>query len=192
MTEAQAHLLLIFVGIIAVAALIQFIALAAMGVALARFFADAKTLVDEAKGKFYPMAETIHRLATTTEGIVDDAAPKVRRITSNIADTSDVYRAKVGQIDTFITETTTKARKQRDRVDAAATHLMDRTEEITTSVQNGFMAPFRQVAGIIGGLRAGIETLIRSEQEPTTPRVPKPRAFQGDNIYTGLEDDYHA
>jgi hypothetical protein len=34
------------------------------------------------------------------------------------------------------------------------------TEEISSTVQQGIKAPIRQIAGVVAGLKAGMETLI--------------------------------
>lgn len=195
MTDNQVHLLLVYTAIVSFAVLIQAVALFAIAMAVRKLLTNVTELAGEAKGKVYPIMELVSKVTlrtesilARTEGLLADVEPKVKRVTSNIADTSDIYRAKVAEIDAFVSDATRKAKRQSDRVDGMVTDVLTRTAELKDQVQHAILMPVRQMTGIVGALRAGIENLMHAE----TKRTPKPVAFEGDSIRTGLEDDYHA
>ncbi|SEC26425.1 hypothetical protein [Terriglobus roseus] len=197
MTESQFHYLLIFIGIIALGAVIQGIALLALGLAGAKLLKQVAELTAEAKGKVYPLLESVQNITEKVNDISQvardvaiDTAPKIRRVTTNIAETSDVYRAKLAEVDSLITDTTGKARRQSDRVDGMVTDVLDKTTEVTHTVAHAIMVPVRQMAGLVSGAKVGIEALIANFS--AKPKTPKPVAFEGESVYTGYEDDYHA
>jgi uncharacterized protein YoxC len=200
MTEQQAHYLLIYVAIISFAFLIAAIILIVVGVTVVKLLKHLMVATSEAKTKMSPLLERVESIAVRTERIADsaeailkDAQPKIERITTNFADSSTMYREKVSDVDAFISDTTNKARRQTDRVDDMISTALTRTGEITENIHNAFMAPARQISGILNGARAGINTLVNQYgSKPKAPHTPKPVAFEGESVYTGLEDDYHA
>ncbi len=199
MTDQQSHYLLIFTGLVAAAVLIQALSLAVIAIAGLRVAKQMGKLSEEAKEKMSPMLDRVESISGRMEGLIHvmqevatDAAPKIKRATTNIADSTDVYRAKVAQMESLIDDTATKARRQTDRVDDMITDAIDRTHEITNAVGNAIMSPARQMAGLVGGARATIDSLLRSFIPKPKPHTPQPIAFEGESSYTGLEDDYHA
>lgn len=210
MTDSQAHYLLIFAGVQTVAILLGFLALAVMGFAVARLIKTVTELTAEAKGKVYPILENVHKISdkvadisSTARDVAADTAPKIKRVTTNIAETSDVYRARLAEVDSLVADTTAKARRQSDRVDAAVTSAVDkthsvvdatiqRTQHLLDALGNAVSVPVKQMSGLVHGAKSGIETLIEKFSPKRTPKAPKPVAFEGESVYTGYEDDYHA
>ncbi len=199
MTEHQSTYLLIYSAVVAIAVLIEAVALGALAFAAAKLFKQLAQLTQEAKGKVYPILESVRDISAKGQEIVEvaknvviDTEPKIKRITTNIADTSDVYRAKVAQVDLLITDTTDKARRQSDRVDEMVTNVVTRTGDIASHVGNAIMSPVRQISGLVDGAKTSIESLIHQFIPGTKSKTKKSAAFQGDSVYTGLEDDYHA
>src|SRR3978361_1090538 len=111
MTEHQSTYLLAYTGVVAFAILIQGIALVILALAAAKLMKQVADLTTEAKGKVYPILESVRDItakgqdivakaqdiAEVARNVVRDTEPKIIRVTSNIADTSDVYRDKDGQ-----------------------------------------------------------------------------------------------
>jgi methyl-accepting chemotaxis protein len=201
MNESQAHYLLIYTGLVAVAVLIEAIALGALAFATAKLIKQIAVVTDEAKVKVYPILDSVKEIAkradeitVTAKDALNETVPKIHRITNNFAETSDVYRAKVAEVDSLVSDATLKARRQTERVDDLVTGAITRTGEAASSLQHALMVPVRQISGIVNGTKAGIESLV-SQFAPKAKRAgktPRPVAFEGDSVYTGYEDDYHA
>ncbi len=204
MTEHQSTYLLAYTGIVAFAILVEAIALGAIAFAVVKLLKQVAELTAEAKGKVYPILESVRditekgqHIAEVARNVVADTEPKIKRVTTNIADTSDVYRAKVAQVDSFLTDTTGRAQKQTARVDDMISGALIRTGAIAANVQHAIFAPVRQASGIVNGVKAGLESLRshfagKSHEVQKRARVSTPVAFEGGSVYTGLEDDYHA
>lgn len=197
MTEHQSTYLLAYTGVVAFAILIEAIAVIILAFAAAKLMKQVTELTHEAKGKIYPILESVRditekgqEIALVARNVVADSEPKIKRVTTNIAETTDVYRAKLAQVDTLITDTANKAHKQTARVDDLISSTLAKTENIATSVQNAVLAPIRQASGIFEGIKAGVESLLHKSLSDR--KAPKPVAFEGDSVYTGFEDDYHA
>lgn len=215
MTEHQSTYLLVYTGVVAFAILVEAIALGALAFAAAKLMKQVAELANEAKGKVYPILESVRditekgqHIAEVARNVVADTEPKIKRVTTNIADTSDVYRAKVAQVDTLMTDTADKAHRQTARVDEMISSALTRTGEIATNVHHAILAPVRQASGLISGAKASIDSLVQhfslkprtasrgtsgaAASRPYPKAAPQPVAFEGESVYTGLEDDYHA
>ena len=196
MTEHQSTYLIVYTGIVAFAVLVEAIALGALAFAAAKLMKQVAELTNEAKGKVYPILESVREIsekgrdiAEVARSVAADTEPKIKRVTANLADTSDVYRAKVAQVDTFLTDATEKAHRQSDRVDSMVSGAITRTGEIANNLQHAVVSPFIKTAGLFSGAKTALETLMHRESKPATPR---PVAFEGESVYTGYEDEYHA
>lgn len=210
MTESQAHYILIFSGISAVGILLGAIAFSIFALSCAHLLKELRGLMSEAQGKVYPILENVQEISekvadisTTVRETAADVAPKVRRVSQNLADTSDRYHARLAEVDELVGDTTRRVRNQTERADAFVTNSLDRTNEVVNttlgrvqhvldSLHNAIYAPVRQISGLASGARASIESLISSFAPKQKPKTPKPTAFEGESVYTGYEDDYHA
>ena len=112
--------------------------------------------------------------------ISTDLQPKIASISSDVQHISGVARAKtdqvaatVSQINETVQETNTKTREQVTRVRGMVSEALDTTHEVQRTVQNGIKSPIRQLAGVIAGLRVGLETL--ADRSPFLKQKPGPR-----------------
>ncbi|MEK6398036.1 MAG: hypothetical protein V4734_08115 [Terriglobus sp.] len=210
MTESQAHYLLIFSGITAFGVLLGAIGFSVLSFSFAKLLKQLTELTAEAKGKVYPILENVHDISEKVSDISDvvrettaDTAPKLRRVVRNLEETSDMYHARLTEVNALVADTTRKAKKQTDRVDTFVTDSLDRTHEVVTgtisrvqhmmdSIHNAVYAPVRQISGLASGAKAGLESLLANFTAKHEEKQPKPVAFEGDSVYTGYEDDYHA
>lgn len=196
MTEHQASYLLLYTGVVAFAILLIGVAIIVVALAVVKLLKQIGELTVEAKGKVYPILESVRdisekgqHIAEVARNVVIDTEPKIKRVTANIADTSDVYRAKVAQVDTLITDTAQKAQRQSDRVDNMVSNALNKTGEVANQLQHAIASPFVKTAGVVSGAKAAIESLLHRQ---TTHQKLKAVAFEGESVYTGYEDDYHA
>lgn len=160
LTKHDIHLAMIFLFIIMLALVGQ-----AAGVIVMSFFASqvlqrVKRIGDIVELKTGPLLDRTTRL-------VEELAPKVQSFTENAEQISYTVREKmdelsvtVSQLNETVQEINGRTRMQVSRVDGMVTDALIATEEISHSVQQSIKVPVRQVAGLIAGLKAGIETLI--------------------------------
>jgi hypothetical protein len=146
-------LLMIFVGIVALAVLAQAIILMAMAVGLAKTQKRIMAIVEEAHGKAMPLVDSV-------QAVVRDNSPKVKVITENLVETSHIVRSKAQEFDTTLSDVNQRAGKQVERVDGMVTSVLDTTSTISSSVQQAIRTPVREINGIVNGFKAGLDVLL--------------------------------
>ncbi len=184
--STDTRLLTIFVGLVALAMLIQAIVVLALGFAAMKAQKKLLAVVDDLKKKAMPVI-------ASAENIVREATPKVKVVVENVVETSHMVRNKVHDIeitveqantmvrtkigefeatlaganqkfkeatDTF-GDVNTKTRGQISRVDGMITSALKATSDLGTTINQGIQAPVRQVAGIATGVKTGIDTLLK-------------------------------
>ncbi len=66
----------------------------------------------------------------------------------------------VSELNETMREINGRTRVQVRRVDGIVSDALQATEEISQTVQHGIKGPVKQIAGVIAGVRAAIETLV--------------------------------
>jgi len=153
LSSGNSRLLMVFVAMVAIALTVQALALIAMAVGAAKTRKRAMEIVEELRGKLTPMM-------TTTHDMLEHAAPRVKVITENLAETSHVVRAKAQEFNATATDLNKKTRAQADRVDAMVSSTLDTVSEIGETIQRGVKVPLREVSGIVAGFKAGMDVLV--------------------------------
>jgi hypothetical protein len=157
-SSGNSRLLMIFVGLVAVAMVVQAIAVIVMAVGAAKASKRALEMADELRGKITPFIDTTH-------GLIQDSAPKVKVITENLAETSHIVRRKAVEFDATATEVNMKARAQAARVDGMVTGVLDTTSEISQTIQRAVKVPVKEFAGLVNGFKAGLDVLVGRAKE---------------------------
>jgi methyl-accepting chemotaxis protein len=159
-TKHDIHLAMIFLAIIAIALVAQAVGVLVSGALAAKLSKKVESLADMIEKKTLPILDK-------TNQVLHELSPKVQSITQNAEQISYTVRTKVdelaatvGELNDTVREINGRTRMQVVRVDGIVTDALFATEEISQTVQNGIKAPVRQIAGVIAGFRAGIETLI--------------------------------
>jgi methyl-accepting chemotaxis protein len=163
LSSGNSTLLMIFVGLVALAMLIQAAAVVAVAIGAMQAKKHLMLLADELKVKALPVVdrtrETLHELQ-----------PKIRVITDNVVETSHVVRAKAQEFDTTFADVNQRARAQTARVDDMVTSVLDTTSGIASTIQKGVQIPVREFHGIMNGLKAGIDVLVGRKNHTPTER----------------------
>ena len=149
----HADLFLVLIGVIAFAALVQAALTIGMGIA-------AMTARKKIVAEFNELKSRINPILLSTRAVIEDTAPKVKTISSNLVEASNTLRERASTIGEAVDEIAARTRQQAARVDGMVTDSLNGVEQVTTSVQHGVMAPIRQVQGVLNGFRAGIDVLL--------------------------------
>jgi uncharacterized protein YoxC len=153
LSSGNSRLLMIFVGMVAVAMLAQAIALIAMAVGAAKARKRALAIVDEVRAKALPAIES-------TQDFVRNYAPKMMTLAENLVETSNIVRDKAAEFDATLSDVNSKARAQTARVDDIVTSVLKGTAEVVNSIQQGVRVPVREFNGLMNGLKAGVDVLV--------------------------------
>ncbi len=158
-------ILTIIVAIVAVAFLIQSLAVLGMyrstRALIGRFDRLSAELIKNA-GEFTKQAEEVF-------GTVKVIAQKAQSLEENISATNAIVQKRIAKIDEFLEEATGAARLQivriQDVVDTAARNVEDAIE----TVHNGLMVPVTEVNAIVRAFKVGLDVLLHKRMRPTSP-----------------------
>ncbi len=168
------HLAMIFLFVIALVLVLQAMAVLIGGLFAAKLLVRMKGVVDRMERKTGPildktnqmlqdLAPQVHSFAQKVQTITD----KVESLTENAEQISSTVRVKVDELGVTVSELNETVREmnvrtamQVARVDGIVSDALHATEEISKTVQDGIKGPVRQIAGIVAGVKAGIETLV--------------------------------
>jgi hypothetical protein len=153
LSSGNTKLLVIFVGMVALAMVVQAIAVIVLAVGASKASKRALAMADEMRTKIMPILDT-------TQGVLHDSAPKVKIITENLVETSHVVRSKAAEFDATASDVNARTRAQAARVDGMVTSVLNTTVEITESLQKAVKVPVREFSGLVNGFKAGVDVLV--------------------------------
>ena len=152
-SSGNSRLLMIFVGMVAAALIVQAIALVVMAVGAAKARKRVLAIAEEVRAKAMPVLES-------TQGFIANTAPKMMTLAENLVETSNVVRSKAVEFDATLTEVNSRARVQAARADDIVTTVLTGTAEAVNAVQRGINVPIREFNGLMNGLKAGLDVLV--------------------------------
>jgi methyl-accepting chemotaxis protein len=159
-TGHDIHLLMIFGGVIAAALVLQAVGLVVAALVASTILKKAQAIADTAETKITP-------ILTKTNALLEDLSPKIRSVSTNVEQIAYTVREKtdelgvtLSQLNVTIAEANLKTRAQVTKVDGLVSDALATTREVSQTVQEGIRVPVRQIAGIIAGVKAGLETLV--------------------------------
>ena len=157
---------LVFTGVVTFAVLLQTIVVVAVVVGAKQSQQKVKEQLERLHEELLPVLAA----ATGALELVQDVAPRIRKITSNVEIASDRLRGQVDHIDSMVQEITGKTRNQVSRVDHMVSDTLDTVARGTRTVQENIMAPLRQIGGWMAAARAAMDMLRRGGDRRSRPR----------------------
>ncbi len=172
--SGNSKLLMIFIGIAALALLGQAVVVILVGIGLMKAQKEVMTHFIELKAKAMPLLSSSHALVTDITPQVKDISHKVNTITAHVERLSAFAEQKAHEFSPTLsaanetvfhaTETVAEAnrrtRAQVSRVDGMVTSALNATARFGVAIEKGITVPGREVAGIVSGLKVGLETLM--------------------------------
>jgi hypothetical protein len=152
-SSGNSRLLMIFVGMVAAALVVQAIALVVMAIGAAKARKRVLAIVEEVRAKAMPALES-------TQDFIVNTAPKMMILAENLVETSNVVRSKAVEFDATLSDVNAKARVQAARADDIATTILTGTAEAVNAIQRGINVPIREFNGLVNGLKAGLDVLM--------------------------------
>ncbi|HYZ73842.1 MAG TPA: hypothetical protein VE641_12230 [Chthoniobacterales bacterium] len=143
-------LLTIFVGLAALAMLIQAGTLLGLFIVAKRIQEKVSVLT----GPITSILDTSKKTLQMVEGHID----RIGTSSNAILDTTKQQLAKV---DELLTDASTRAKVQMERAEMVLDDTMGRVQHTVSFVQSGVIRPVREVQGIVTGIRTAITHLGR-------------------------------
>lgn len=156
-------LLIIFVGLTALAMVIQCAALwssarsvRSLSLQLKQQSADLERRLSDAQSRLLEVSEQLQPLGEVAENI--------RR---NVDEVSGTIQTRAEDIDRLLSEITQLGREQASKVDFLVTDTIQKFEETTESIQKDVLRPAVEIAAFAKGMKAGIDVLFaRKAKDP--------------------------
>jgi len=153
LSSGNSRLLMWFVGLVALALLVQAIVMVVLAVIASKVTKRALEIANQLHTKAMPLFDT-------TQNVIRDAAPKVKIITENLVETSHVVRSKAQEFEATASELNMKTRAQAARVDGMVTSVLNTTSEFSETLQRAVRVPVREFTGLVNGFKAGVDVLV--------------------------------
>lgn len=180
-------LLMIFVGITAVAVLLQASVLLGMFLVVRKAVTGAKEEASEFRTKLLPVIDSSKVLLDSAHEVIGSAKDAVKAAQSVIAHvephlesaatelahmTRDLHQ-QANQLQGAVDEVAFRAMRQVDRVDQMATSTLNGVERFGNFVNEAVSIPIRQVSGVIAAAKAVVGTL-RAPVQSRPRHAPQP------------------
>ncbi|MEQ1949000.1 MAG: hypothetical protein ABL995_17545 [Bryobacteraceae bacterium] len=152
----QQTLLTLFVGIAAIAMVLQ----------LATLFGIYRS-TQSMNDKVQRLLPRVENLIETSRRTVEDSRVQILDITSKTSDILDTARKQLEKVEEVIDDATARARVHMDRAEMVLDDAMTRTQQTVATVNNGIVKPVREIQGVAAGLRTAILFLTKGRPNPT-------------------------
>ena len=110
-------------------------------------------------------------LVASSKIALEELTPKVRSISSNLVEISELLKDETRTVKTSVDEVLHKTRAQTARVDEMVSGTLDGISHASVTIQQGVEVPLRHIYGIFNGLKAGIQSY---KDKPARPHVHGP------------------
>jgi uncharacterized protein YoxC len=172
--SGNSKLLMFFIGIAAVALLAQAIVVVAVGLGLMKAQKEVMSHFIEIKSKAMPLIASSHGIVTDLTPTIKEISRKVNTITTHVEGIAAMVEQKANEFSPTISaanqtvahatetvaEANRKSREQIVRVDGMVTQALNATARFGVAIEKGITVPGREIAGIVSGLKAGLDTLL--------------------------------
>jgi hypothetical protein len=164
------NLLIVFIGLTAVAVLLQAGMLAGMYFSVRKTSAKVEQLAEEVKTKVLPTAELAHSM-------MSELRPKITTVVDNVSVSTTMLRTQMERVDVTLTDIVDRTRLQVIRADEFVNSTMDKLEETREVVQRSVVSPVRQLSGLMHGVGAGFEAFFSRRRERNSVSAPQDEMF---------------
>jgi hypothetical protein len=150
--SGNTRLLMIFVGIVALSMASQAIIFGFMAYGLKKTQERVLTIVEELHTRAMP-------LINNAEDLTHETIPKIKAITENLVQTSDIVRAKAQELSGTVTDANRRTQVQVARIDGMISSALTATGVLAAMVHQGIKTPMTELLGVVNGVKAGIDVL---------------------------------
>lgn len=149
--------LIAFVAVTSTAVVLQTLILAGMYFSTRKMSKRMEALSTRFEEQVLPLVEKVRAM-------VDESAPMIRTVVTNVTETSGLVRTQAGRIDEVVTEIVDKTRVQVNRADELATRTMLRVDVAAGTLQNSVAKPVRHFSALMDGVMVGFNKFVASNK----------------------------
>jgi uncharacterized protein YoxC len=179
------HLILIAIGLMAVAIAVISVIMLVIGVKALKTIKEVGETAQEVKIKVMPLLDEVMEISKTSRILLQDVAPKLKVISDNLVTTSEtlveasnVARGAVDRIGETVTDANFRTQRQVARVDGMVTAALTTTAEVADTIVNGIKGPAQKLAVMLSQAKFAADGLMEKlkSMAANTPfgRGPRP------------------
>jgi uncharacterized protein YoxC len=158
---------LIFIALVALAMVVQAIALIILSVSVRKSLHSALQQFEELRVKVTPIIDNV-------QDLVQRLGPKIAAVTDDVTEVAHKVRVQVDDVQATATELVERLRHQAARLDSMASAVFDAVDRVGSFVSDAVSKPLRQLAGVLASARAVVESLRSPVREGNN--APPPHA----------------
>jgi len=110
------------------------------------------------------IADHAESLVTSVQRAVEQSRKEIAEVTTKASDVLDLSHKQLLRIDGVLTEATTRAKVQMDRVELILDDTISRVHETVGLLQDGLLRPLREINSFAVGVRAALQHLVRGRR----------------------------
>ena len=146
--------LIVLVGIIAMAMIVQCLCVVIFVMSFRSYFTRLEVL-------FSQVAHDIQPVLVSARDILVEGRDKVKIISASVIEITATVKDQVTRLDGLVTEASERARVQMIRIDQLVADTVIRVEDTTEAIQRNVLGPIREITALLVGLRTGLDVLFR-------------------------------
>jgi hypothetical protein len=146
--------------VMAAAVVVSALALVSMALMVFGIFKSVRALKDQVTA-FLPRAEA---LVETSQKTLADTQTHMKEISTRAVAVLDSTQAQLARVDSFVGETTGRARVQMDRVELMLDDTLSRVHDTVQQLNSTVIAPVREITGVAAGVRAALSHFLRGNR----------------------------
>ncbi len=167
-------LLVVFVGVSAVALLLQ-------SLSIWKFARSMTQTLHTLDRQSKELQEDASELIGGIQGIVESMAP-LSRITENLKTNmdliSDLVKNRAQDLDKFVQEITEMSREQASKVNYVVSDTIQKFEQTTEMLHEDLLKPAVEISSFLKGIKAGLSYLFNKKAPPkSTKSYPEEEMF---------------
>ena len=163
---------LIFIGVTALAVLVQTIILLAIFLAVRKGIGSLKEEVEEIRSSVMPVIDT-------TRDLLKRLTPKLEQTVSDLSGMAKGLREQSADVEACAKEIVVRVRQQTARMDGMVSSALNAVDQASGFVAEAVNKPLRQLSGLLASVKAIIESLrasdpsrrARAESDETEPFI---------------------
>jgi hypothetical protein len=140
------HSIMIFTGLVALAMVVQAGCVLVLMIRSHKAIQSMLATVDEMKAKLIPLISSSSRAVESAQAMMRETTPKIRTITDNLVETSEVVRGTAQKLEKTVTDANLRTQRQVARIDGMVTAALVTTAEVVDTISQGIRGPAQKIA----------------------------------------------
>jgi methyl-accepting chemotaxis protein len=154
--NAVENLVVTFIGLTAVAIVVQVCVLGGILVSVKKLAFNVERLRAEMEKKIDPALAELREVLADAKAVFGN----LQTAAGNFAGISETVRNQVERVNAVIEDTTDRARDQIARADEVVTDAIEKLEATSAVVQQNVLAPIREISALVRGVSGGLQFLF--------------------------------